>query len=78
MGHQFDRVAYSSESSLTLIIDDLLRQRQAGLGRVAETTPEVEDWINALQRQSSSLLHSKAGRENLEAWLEQVEQLTAS
>ncbi|MBL8643236.1 MAG: hypothetical protein JNK21_04830 [Rhodospirillaceae bacterium] len=77
MGLQFERVVFSPTSSLTLIVDDLLRQSRYGSGPLADTQPDIEDWINALQRQSTPLIHTTAGRANLEAWLAEVEQLGA-
>lgn len=76
MGHQFERLSYSSESSLTLLIDDLARERKSAFFKVSDTAPEMENWLNALLLQSAPLLHSKAGRENLEAWLEQAEKFS--
>ncbi|MBL8631355.1 MAG: hypothetical protein JNM81_17095 [Rhodospirillaceae bacterium] len=73
MGVQFERVMFSSNSSLTLIVSDLLRQVRDGAGPVADTESDMEDWINAMSRQSAPIIHSAAGRENLEAWLAEVE-----
>ncbi len=73
MGVQFERLVFSSNSSLTLIVSDLLRQSREGAGPVADTDNGQEDWINALSRQTSPLLQSTAGRENLEAWLAAVD-----
>jgi hypothetical protein len=73
MGVQFERLVFSSQSSLTLIVSDLLRQTRDGAGPVADTDIGMEDWVNALSRQTAPLLQSAAGRENLEAWLAEVD-----
>ncbi len=72
MGVQFERLTYASENSLTLIIDDLMRQRAQGPAKAAAV--DMESWLNALQRQSRPLLQSETGRASLEAWLDLVEQ----
>lgn len=73
MGVQFERVMFSSNCSLTLIVSDLLRQVRDGSGPVGDNNTDMEDWINALSRQSAPIIHTAAGRENLEAWLAEVE-----
>lgn len=76
MGLQFDRISYSSDSSLTLLIDDFMRQsRDEAVAAFDDDDLDMQDWFNALLRQSNPLIHTKAGRANLEAWLDQVEQL---
>jgi hypothetical protein len=79
MGAQFDHITYSSEVSLTLIVDDIARQRRSSTFQAAANAApmDIVGWLNALQRQSASLVHSRASREHLEAWLEAVDQLTA-
>jgi hypothetical protein len=72
MGVQFDTVAYAAESSLTLIVDDIARQRIAG-AMAPQTEQDLESWLNAFQRQAMPLLYTKQGQDNLEAWLAAVE-----
>jgi hypothetical protein len=73
---QADTVAYSAESSLTHIVDDLSRQRTAGLPAIP-SAQDLESWLNAFQRQSLPLIYSRQGQENLEAWLAAVENAAA-
>lgn len=72
MGVQFETVAYAAESSLTLIVDDIARQRIAG-PMVLSAEQDLESWLNAFQRQAMPLIYTKQGQENLEAWLAAVE-----
>ena len=72
MGVQFETVAYSAESSLTLIVDDLARQRIVGPFAIP-LEQDMESWLNAFQRQSMPLIYSPQGKANLEAWLAAVE-----
>ncbi len=72
MGAQFEHVTYSPEVSLTLIVDDITRQRRDAPFKAGPL--DLMSWLNALQRQSAPLVHSQASRENLEAWLDMVEQ----
>jgi len=74
MGLQFDRVAYSSDSSLTLLVDDFARER-GPTPMALDASIDLQDWYNALLLQSAPLIHSTTGRANLEAWLEQVQAL---
>ena len=76
MGAQFEQITYSSEVSLTLIVDDVARQRRE-LTRVVEAAGPLDlvSWLNALQRQSAPMVHSRASREHLEAWLDEVDRL---
>ena len=76
MGAQFEQITYSSEVSLTLIVDDVARQRRE-LTRVVEAAAPLDlvSWLNALQRQSAPMVHSRASREHLEAWLDEVDRL---
>jgi hypothetical protein len=78
MGLQFERVVYASQSSLTLIVGDLLRQARDGAVPATGTEIDMEEWINALSRQSTALISTAAGRANLEAWLAEVDELAAS
>ncbi len=73
MGVHCEHITYSSEVSLTLIVDDITRQRHEGAGPSKTGPMDLLSWLNALQRQSAPLLHSRAARENLEAWLEEVQ-----
>lgn len=75
MGAQFEQITFSSEISLTLIVDDIARQRRDALRVVSSQEPmDLVSWINALQRQSAPMVHSRAAREHLEVWLEEVQQ----
>jgi len=74
MGVQFEPITYSSENSLTLIVDDIVRQRRDGIVSTAEAQADMESWLNALHRQAAPLIYSKSGHANLEAWLAAVEQ----
>jgi hypothetical protein len=73
---QADTVAYTAESSLTLIVDDLARQRIVG-PLVIPLEQDLESWLNAFQRQSLPLIYSRQGQANLEAWLAAVENAAA-
>ena len=74
MGVQFECLTYSPESSLTLIVDDIMRQQPNGLAYSKAAVVDLEAWLNALHRQSRPLIHSAKGRAGLEAWLDAVEQ----
>ena len=73
-----EQIAQASGSSLTLIVDDLARQRRDSAIYPDSETPDLDGWLNALQRQSTPLVHSKKGLANLEAWLEAVALDTSS
>jgi hypothetical protein len=73
MNVAFDTISYAAESSLTLIVDDIARQRIAGGPLVVPLEQDLESWLNAFQRQSLPLIYSKQGQANLEAWLAAVE-----
>lgn len=75
MGAQFEQLTYTSEVSLTLIVDDIARQRRdAASPSYADAGPmDLSSWLNALQRQTAPLVHSQAARDNLEAWLDEVQ-----
>lgn len=77
MGVQFDTIAYSAENSLTLIVDDIARQRRAGQ-MLPPLDQDLEDWLNAFQRQAMPLIYTKQGQANLEAWLAAVELVSAA
>ena len=74
MGAHVDRITYSSEVSLTLIVDDITRQRRDAPFYPKAGPLDLVSWLNALQRQAAPLVHSAASREHLEAWLEEVDQ----
>ena len=76
MGAQFEQITYSSEISLTLVVDDIARQRRDVPRTTVDAPLDLVSWLNALQRQSAPLVHSRASREHLEAWLEEVDRLT--
>lgn len=58
--------------SLSFLMDDLqARRRECLIG--GRSGADLEDWINALQRQGQPLVASTQGRANLEAWLALVE-----
>jgi hypothetical protein len=71
MGVQFETVAYSAENSLTLIVDDIARQRGTAQ-MLPPIDQDLEAWLNAFQRQGQALL-TPQGQENLEAWLQAVD-----
>jgi len=75
MGAQFEHLTYSSEVSLTLIVDDTTRQRRAAMSSAQPKVEPMEllSWLNALQRQSAPLIHSRTSRDHLEEWLNAVE-----
>lgn len=72
MGVQFETIAYSAENSLTLIVDDIARQRRDG-SLLSPINQDLESWLNAFQRQTLPLIYSKQGQANLEAWLAAVD-----
>ena len=71
MGLQFDNVTTASESSLTLIVEDLLHVR--AIGGTTPADSDWEAWLNALSRQAAPLITSNSGRTQLQAWLDAVE-----
>ena len=71
MGAQFESITYSPEISLTLIVDDIMSRRSQ---KAAAEPQDLMSWLNALQRQNTPLVQSSAARENLEAWLEAVDE----
>ena len=76
MGALFENITYASEVSLTLIVDDVTRQRRELTRVVDKATPmDLGNWLNALQRQSAPMLHSRTSRDHLEAWLDEVDRL---
>jgi hypothetical protein len=72
MGAQIDQITSSFGSSLTHVIEDMQRQPLDGATQPVARTDELQDWLNALQRQATPLIFSKSGRANLEAWLESI------
>ncbi|MSO97532.1 MAG: hypothetical protein EXR11_04835 [Rhodospirillaceae bacterium] len=78
MSPSVEKIAQASGSSLTLIVDDLARQRRDAAIYPDSETPDLDDWLNALQRQATPLVHSRKGLANLEAWLEAVDLDTAT
>jgi len=72
MGAHVEKITYSSEMSLTLIVDDIARRRRETTAVSSLEPMDIDSWLNALQRQSAPLV-SAASRDHLEAWLEEVE-----
>ncbi len=64
-------VMQDSGNSLTFLVDDLQARRFESPAHT-ESSADLEDWMNALQRQERPLVASTQGRANLEAWLELV------
>ncbi|MGE4063488.1 MAG: hypothetical protein AB7E79_08975 [Rhodospirillaceae bacterium] len=64
-------VMQAAEHSLSFLMEDLQTRRQACL--IGKSGADLEDWVNALQRQGQPLVASTQGRANLEAWLALVE-----
>lgn len=58
-------------SSLSYLVDDLQACRYESPA-LTDSSADLEDWMNALQRQERPLVASTQGRANLEAWLELV------
>jgi hypothetical protein len=79
MGIQFDSLTTASSSSLTWIVDDLLSRGATPAPPHDAQAPgvqqpcDLEAWVNALLRQATPIVASRAGREQLEAWLAAVE-----
>lgn len=73
MGAQFDKLTLSPELSLTLIVDDIARQISAMPTYLTQGPLDLDGWLNALQRQTTPLLQSTSARDNLEAWLAEVD-----
>jgi len=73
MGAQFDRVTYSPEVSLTLIVDDIARQLRDAPSYAKAGPMDLMSWLNALQLQKAPLVQSSAARGHLEAWLDAVD-----
>jgi hypothetical protein len=79
MGAHFDNITYTSEVSLTLIVDDVARQRREAARAADQATPmDLHSWLNALQMQSAPMVHSRASREHLEAWMDEVDRMLAA
>jgi hypothetical protein len=73
MGLQFERLTHAPQFSLTQIVDDTAYLRRDGYVSASSGTVDLEAWINAVQRQSTTLIHSAARRADLEAWLAAAE-----
>lgn len=73
MGIQFETVTTLPEVSLTLIVNDILRQQHEASLYPKAVPLDLTTWLNALQRQGQPLVHSKVLRDNLEAWLDAVD-----
>lgn len=65
-------VMQAPESSLAFLMDDLQARRRECLSG-GKSGADLEDWVNALQRQGQPLVASAQGRTNLSAWLTLVE-----
>jgi hypothetical protein len=79
MGLQFESVTTASDTSLTWIMDDLAVRSARAPSRRDVGTPkpleagDLEAWVNALLRQATTIIGSRSGRAQLEAWLAAVE-----
>jgi hypothetical protein len=60
-------VLQAPQYSLSFLMEDMQARRHEGAGA------DIEDWVNALQRQDRPLVASTQGRADLEAWLALVE-----
>jgi len=69
MGLQFERLTHAPQFSLTQIVDDTAYLRREGYVATSKGAVDLESWINAVQLQSTTLIHSSARRADLEAWL---------
>lgn len=78
MGIQFENVAYAASHSLTLAIDDIVRQQKDAREHAAAPAADLGAWLNALRRQSAPLIQASTNRENLEAWLVAVDRQLGS
>jgi hypothetical protein len=65
-------VVQASESSLSYLVEDLQARRHECLSG-GKSGADLENWVNALQRQGRPLVASSEGRANLEAWLDLVD-----
>ena len=65
-----EAITTAPAASLTLTVDDVVRQRRDAVLYPAVTAVDMGEWLNALQFQANPLIHSAAGRADLEAWLE--------
>ena len=66
----------AAQEDNTMIVDEFVHQRRTGAAH-AHTAPELEAWLNALQRQNTPMITSRSGRAQLEAWLDAVAPLTS-
>jgi hypothetical protein len=74
MGVQFERITYASRHSLSLIVDDIARHQREPASP-AGVVADLDGWLNALHRQAAPLVSSKAGKTDLLAWLDAVDEL---
>ena len=70
---QFETITSATPTSLTLVVDDIMRHRRESLIYPRAAAVDFDIWLNALQRQANPLIQSGAGRADLEAWLAAVE-----
>jgi hypothetical protein len=73
MGLQFEQITVSPQFSLTQIVEDTAFLRREGSVRLTSGLVDLEAWLNAVQRQSTPLIQSRARRAELEAWLAAAE-----
>ena len=73
MGLQFEQITFSPQFSLTQIVEDTAFLRREGSVRPASGEIDLVAWLNAVQRQSTPLIQSRARRADLEAWLAAAE-----
>ena len=78
MGLQFEHVTVTPPFSLTQIVDDAAYLRREGRARLPADGADLEAWLNAVQRQSTPLIQSRARRAELEAWLAAAESMTGN
>ncbi|TAL00440.1 MAG: hypothetical protein EPO08_13725 [Rhodospirillaceae bacterium] len=76
MGLQFEHITFTPQFSLTQIVDDTAYLRREGSVRAPADGASLEAWLNAVQRQSTPLIQSRARRAELEAWLAAAESMT--
>ena len=69
MGLQFEQITFTPQFSLTQIVEDTAFLRREGSVRPPSGEVDLEAWLNAVQRQSTPLIQSRARRADLEAWL---------
>jgi hypothetical protein len=74
MGVQFERITFAPPQSLTFIMDDIARHRRESAHSTG-ASDDLDGWLNALQRQAKPLISSKAGKDELLAWLDAVDEI---